>query len=93
MKTYYFLATVANATSQNVRTLTASDRANEAFASAAIALSNRGFVVTAMQQLTADQYFAPNVAPMSYDVEICPVIADCPVEPFTSAVSVAIDRL
>lgn len=73
MKTYYYLATVANASSQAVRTLTCTSLPNEAFASAAISLANAGFVVTAMQELTEAQYFAPNVAPVCYNVGLLPV--------------------
>lgn len=66
MKTYYYLASVANATSQAVRVLTMARTHPEAFASAAIGLRNGGFVVTQMQELTEAQYFAPNQAPHAY---------------------------
>ena len=70
MKTYYYLADVANGTSPVVRELTAAERPSEAFAQAAINLGNRGFIVTAMQELQADQYFADNMPPVSYNTEL-----------------------
>lgn len=70
MSTYYFLATVSNATAQAVRVQTATDHKVEAFAQAAIALSNAHFSVTSMQELTREQYYAPNVAPVWCDVQV-----------------------
>lgn len=70
MTTYYFLATVANATSPAVRAQVATKLAVEAFAQAAILLSNTHFQVTSMQELTQDQYYAPNVAPVWCDVQV-----------------------
>lgn len=72
---YYFLATVTNATSPCVRTLTIADCPTDAFASAAIGLSNYKLRVTAMQELTEAQYHAPNQAPMASAVQVQPVAA------------------
>lgn len=70
MKTYYYLATVSNATSPAVRILTATAFPYEALASAATQLANYGFYVTSIQELTESQYFAPNVAPVCYDAMV-----------------------
>lgn len=76
MKTtyYHFLATVANATSPAVRILTTAEKPSDAFASAAIALSNFGFVVTQMSALTHEQFQFAGAAPMAYEVKIQPAL-------------------
>ncbi len=73
MKTYYYLATVSNATSCAVRVQIATEAPFEAMALALTQLANLRFYVTSVQELTAGQYFAPNVAPVCYDVQTRPV--------------------
>jgi hypothetical protein len=70
MKTYYYLATVLNATSPAVRVQTATKARIDAFAQASIALANSHFHVSSMQELTMEQYYAPNVAPVWCDVQV-----------------------
>ncbi len=60
MKTqsYYFTATVENANVKTVRICEAAKHVSDAFAGAATALANKGFQLTAMQRVSADQYYA-----------------------------------
>lgn len=82
--TYYFLASIDNATSKAVRILQASTVSrSDALAQAAISLSNAGYDVSAIQSMHADAYFAAVSAPVwcnNADVSIRPT-ASLPLAP------------
>lgn len=69
MKTYYFLVCLRGASSRDVRAIGAGSCAGEAFASAAIMLTNAKLSIVSMQNISEAQYYAAVSAPLWSQVE------------------------
>lgn len=79
MTTFYFIASVANATSKQIRTSASESNRAVAFAAVALRLQEDGFDMTQIQNISASQYRAAIGVPLTE--EVCIKVAPVTISP------------